>query len=141
MKGSIVALPAYSFSLFIWIDSCSEQSQTIIINWAGMILITPPYAHVSVLLLLISGPILETTVGFSGIHVPTGTGRHGPGVSTPKAADVSAAVTGFNMLMQTPNGTMFKNGTQLIVVPIGPLLLITIDGRKVSGVGAAPKGH
>jgi hypothetical protein len=92
--------------------------------------------------LLISGPTLDNTVGLAGSHVPAGTGRHGPGVSTPNAAAVNAAVTGFAILIQTPNGIIFINGIQSIIDPIGPPFPITIDiGRKVKGVGAAPKGH
>jgi hypothetical protein len=88
------------------------------------------------------GPGLAMTVGFVGIHVPAGVGMHGPGVKTPKAAAVKAAVAGFARLMQTPNGAMFKKGTASMQVPIGPADPITIGvGRNVKAPGAAPIGH
>jgi hypothetical protein len=45
------------------------------------------------------------------------------------------------MLRQTPKGVMFANGMQSGIVPIGPALPIMVEGRKVNGVGAAPKAE
>jgi len=102
----------------------------------------PPKAHMSIESLFSIGPILVKTVGFIGIHVPAGVGIHGPGVSTPIAAAVNAAVAGFIRLMHTPNGAMLRNGTQSAIFPMGPAFPITMDaGRNVSTPGAAPSGH
>jgi hypothetical protein len=38
-----------------------------------------------------------------------------------------------------PNGVMFANGIQSDMVPMGPVLPIMVDGKKLNGVGAAPK--
>jgi hypothetical protein len=66
----------------------------------------------------------------------------GPGVKTPKAAAVKAAVVGLARLIQTPKGAMFRNGTVSMQVPIGPAAPITIDaGKNVNAPGAAPNGH
>jgi hypothetical protein len=81
-------------------------------------------------------------VGFVGIQVPAGVGMHGPGVKTPIAAAVKAAVAGFAMLMHTPNGAIFINGIVSMHVPIGPALPSTMgDGKKTNAPGAAPNGH
>jgi hypothetical protein len=102
----------------------------------------PPNAHISIESLVNKGPGLAMTVGFVGIQMPAGVGMHGPGVKTPKAAAVKAAVVGLAILMQTPNGAMFKNGTVSIQVPIGPAAPITIGvGKNVNVPGAAPNGH
>jgi hypothetical protein len=88
------------------------------------------------------GPGLAITVGLVGIHTPAGVGMHGPGVKTPKAAAVKAAVAGLARLMQTPNGAIFRKGTVSMQVPIGPAEPITIDaGRNVAAPGATPIGH
>lgn len=81
------------------------------------------------------------TFGFVGIQIPAGVGIHGPGVSTPNAAAVSAAVDGFNRLLQTPNGTIFKNGTQSVHVAIGPVNPKRFFGIMFSGVGTSPIGQ
>jgi hypothetical protein len=81
-------------------------------------------------------------MGLVGIQMPAGVGMHGPGVKTPKAAAVRAAVVGLARLMQTPNGAIFKNGTVSMQDPIGPPAPMTIEaGKNVSAPGAAPKGH
>lgn len=107
-----------------------------------LICIVPPYAQIILELLFIIGPNFVITVGFAGSHVPTGTGMQGPGVKTPKAAAVKAAVIGFAKLLQTPNGIILRNGTKSMIVPIGPDGPNTIEvGRNTRGVGATPKGH
>jgi hypothetical protein len=88
------------------------------------------------------GPVFAITVGFVGSQIPAGVGMHGPGVRIPKAAAVSAAVTGLAMLMHTPNGATFKNGIVSAQVPIGPALpIIRSAGKNTSVPGAAPNGH
>lgn len=104
-------------------------------------LITPPNAHISIELSAKIGPVIPTMFGFVGIQGPVGVGMHGPGVSTPNAAAVSAAVDGFKRLLQTPNGAMFKNGTQSRQVAIGPVGPKRFFGITVSGVGVSPIGQ
>ena len=104
-------------------------------------LITPPNAHISIELSAKTGPMPPIMFGFVGIQGPAGVGMHGPGVSTPNAAAVSAAVDGFKRLLQTPNGAMFKNGTQSIQVAIGPVDPKRFFGITVSGVGVNPIGQ
>ena len=66
---------------------------------------------------------------------------HGPGVSTPNAAAVSAAVDGFKRLLQTPNEAIFKKGTQSRQVAIGPVGPKRFFGTTISGVGVNPIGQ
>lgn len=79
--------------------------------------------------------------GLVGSHVPAGAGMHGPGVKTPKAAAVKAAVIGLARLLQTPNGITFKKGTKSIILPNGPHGPSNVEGMNTRGVGATPKGH
>jgi hypothetical protein len=88
-----------------------------------------------------TGPVRSITFGFVGTQIPAGVGIHGPGVSTPNAAAVSAAVVGFKRLLQTPNGTIFKNGTQSVHVAIGPVGPHSVFGRIFINVGTVPKGQ
>ena len=84
---------------------------------------------------------MQITLGFVGIQIPAGVGIHGPGVRTPKAAAVSAAVDGFKRLLHRPNGMILANGTQskqLAIDPVGP---ITVLGMIVMGVGTIPIGQ
>jgi hypothetical protein len=66
---------------------------------------------------------------------------HGIGVSAPSAAAVAAATTGFDRLLQVPNGSTFKNGllSMMVAAAMGP------NGRPagmtLSAEGAAPKLH
>ena len=106
-----------------------------------VIFITPPKAQVRMELLSRIGPGTDITVGATGSHIPAGVGMQAPGVSTPKAAAVCAAVIGFNMLMQTPNGAIFTNGAQSAHVASGPVGPKTIFGRTDKTPGAAPKGQ
>jgi hypothetical protein len=87
------------------------------------------------------GPVTPITFGLVGIHIPAGVGMHGPGVSTPNAAAVSAAVDGFKRLLQTPNGTIFTKGMQSVHVAIGPVSPNIFLGITFSGVGTNPIGQ
>lgn len=73
-------------------------------------LITPPYMHMHFDVEFSAGIFATITVGAPGIHGLLVMGVHGPGVNTPSAAAVSAAVAGFVSDMQTPKGMMFTNG-------------------------------
>ncbi len=92
--------------------------------------------------LVITGPVITIVVGAVGIHMPTGTGIHGPGVKTPSAAAVNAAVVGLHKLVHKAKGGTFKKGIQSVHAPTGIPHAIVIDvGRNVSGIGAIPKEH
>ena len=78
------------------------------------------------------------TVGQPGTHA-TVDGTHGPGVSTPSAAAVSAAVLGFARLMQTPKGKMFMNGLASMMLAIGLFsAIVRLIGGTTMLEGAAP---
>ena len=101
----------------------------------------PPKAHITIELLTKTGLVIQITFGFVGIQMPAGVGIQGPGVRTPKAAAVSAAVAGFKRLLQSPNGVIFANGTQskqLAINPVGPK---TVLGMIIIGVGTIPIGQ
>ena len=106
-----------------------------------LILIAPPKAHIKIELLSKTGLGVDIKFGFIGIHIPAGTGIHGPGVKTPKWDAVSAAVVGFAKLLHMTNGDIFKNGMQSMQVPSGPVGPITIFGNTVKTPGAIPKGQ
>lgn len=105
-------------------------------------LITPPYMHMHFDVEFSAGIFATITVGAPGIHGLLVIGVHGPGVSTPSAAAVSAAVAGFVSDMQTPNGMMFTNGLWSMMLAIGFFSAITLlAGSTVIGAGAAPNVH
>ena len=65
-----------------------------------------------------------------------------PGVSTPSAAAVCAAVIGLARLMHTPNGAMLRNGTLSLIVATGLFSALTmLVGNTLSELGAAPIEH
>lgn len=80
---------------------------------------------------LSAGMLPASTVGAPGSHVPAGTGVHGIGVSTPRAAAVADATAGFAMLVHIPKGGMFTNGTVSLMVPTG------MDEAMTRGLGRA----
>ena len=63
---------------------------------------TPPYAHISLLLLFSSGLLHTSTVGAPGTHGAGVTGAQGLGVNTPDAAAVAAATVGLDRLEHMP---------------------------------------
>jgi len=106
-----------------------------------VIFITPPKAQGKMELSTKTGLVKQITFGFVGIHMPAGEGIHGPGVRTPKAAAVSAAVVGFKRLLQSPNGAIFINGAQSRQLAIGPVGPRTVLGVIIIGVGIIPIGQ
>ncbi len=77
-----------------------------------------------------------------GVHGATVFGRHGVGVSTPRAAAVAAAVVGFASDEHTPKGRMFTNGLWSMIFAAGFFSIITRDaGRTIRVPGAAPNEH
>lgn len=71
---------------------------------AGVIVmeITPPYAHISLLLLFNRGLPHTSTVGAPGTQGAGVTGEHGIGVNTPDAAAVAEATAGLARLEHMP---------------------------------------
>ena len=108
-------------------------------NCAGiLILIIPPKAQDKIESLVNKGPVELIKEGFKGAQVPTGVGMQVPGVNTPNAAAVCAAVIGFAKLVHNPNGVIFTNGMQFTQVPIGKAEQTTVDGIIVNIPGAKP---
>ena len=104
--------------------------------------ITPPDTQVSIELLFSAGRFASITVGEPVTHGAGVFGRQGPGVSTPSAADVAAAVAGFRIDMQVPNGMMLTIGTWSLMLAAGWLSVLTIlTGSTTSVLGAAPIAH
>ena len=60
----------------------------------GIMLITPPHVHISVLVLFKAGLFPIITVGEPGVHGMVVAGMQGAGVGTPNAAAVAAATVG-----------------------------------------------
>jgi hypothetical protein len=82
------------------------------------------------------------TVGAPGVQGDGVTGMHGIGVSTPRAADVAAATSGFAIDMHIPNGMMFTIGMWSTMLASGCSAVFTrLTGRTTSELGAIPKLH
>jgi len=62
---------------------------------------------------------VSTTFADPGVHGPAGTGTHGIGVWTPRAADVAAVTAGFVGELHIPNVGMFAIGIVSAMVAIG----------------------
>lgn len=93
-------------------------------------------------LLLSAGMLPIITVGLPGAQGAVVIGVHTPGVSTPSAAAVWAAVIGLASDMHTPNGRMLTNGLLSMMVAAGLFSIITLfDGMTLSVDGAAPNEH
>lgn len=77
-----------------------------------------------------------------GTHGAGMTGTHVPGVSTPRAAAVCAAVIGLARLEHTPNGGMFAIAMLSMMLAIGFFSAITrAAGITLSVDGATPNEH
>lgn len=82
------------------------------------------------------------TVGAPGTQGPAGTGVHGIGVSTPRAAAVAEATEGLAMLVHMPKGGMLRNGTLSEIVPTGIDEAMTLGfGSATNELGATPIVH
>ncbi len=82
------------------------------------------------------------TFGALLVHGPAGTGVHGIGVRTPRAAAVADAVAGFIKELQSPNGPMFVIGAaSAIVAVIDPEATTFEEFVILIGAGAEPKGQ
>ena len=109
-----------------------------------MKLIEPPHAQLVFALFPSAGkPAGPTlTVDEPGLHGATVTGRHGIGVSTPRAAAVAAATCGFEGDEHIPKGGMFIPGAKSMIVPIGMFDARTVGAEEATkDEGAAPNEH
>lgn len=104
--------------------------------------IFPPHAHINVLPLFSAGRLPTKTLGVGLSHDPAGTGMHGIGVRTPKAAAVAAETMGLAKLLHMPKGGIFAMGVMSVSPPTGwpPMTTFGI-GKAVKGTGISPKGH
>jgi hypothetical protein len=75
-----------------------------------LIWITPPQLHISVEFESSAGMLPMSTVGAPGAQGAAVAGTQGIGVSTPSAAEVAEATTGFAIEEQEPKGGMLTMG-------------------------------
>ena len=76
------------------------------------------------------------------IHGAGVTGTHGMGVSTPNAAAVAEATTGFAIDRHRPKGTMLTIGLLSRMLPAGgPCAKTRLMGRTLRGDGVNPMLH
>jgi hypothetical protein len=80
---------------------------------------TPPHWQVAMQSEVNAGKLATSTVGIPGTQGAVVTGTHGMGVSAPSAAAVAAATVGLAMLIQVPNGGMFRIGLLSMIDAIG----------------------
>jgi hypothetical protein len=88
------------------------------------------------------GMLPSSTVGAPGTHGAGVAGMHGIGVSTPSAAAVAAATSGFAIDVHTPNGMIFTIGMWSMMLASGISLVKTLFvGKTTSELGATPNVH
>jgi hypothetical protein len=107
-----------------------------------MMLITPVQSHMHFDVLSSIGCPPSNTVGAPGTHGAEVTGMQGIGVSTPIAAAVAAATSGFAGDMHMPNGAMFTIGTWSMMFAANWLLIcVRLMGSTDNTEGAIPIVH
>lgn len=105
-------------------------------------LMTPAHMHMHFEVLLSAGMPPTITVGEPGAHGATVAGTHGIGVSTPSAAAVAAATTGFATLVHIPNVGMLTNGLWSMMFAAGsPPHIVRLIGSTFNTLGATPNVH
>src|SRR5664279_3208202 len=103
---------------------------------------TPPHMHIKVEESSSAGMLASITVGAPGAQGAVVAGMQGIGVSTPSAAAVAAATTGFDGLWHMPNGMMLTIGLLSMMLAAGTYEVITLlTGSTTSELGATPKVH
>ena len=96
---------------------------------------TPPYRHISLLVLLSAGRFSINTLGEPGAHGKATAGTHGAGVKTPSAAAVAEATAGLDGVPHMPN----VMNSLSIIVAANRLQAKTVDcDSTMSGHGATP---
>jgi hypothetical protein len=104
--------------------------------------ITPPQAHMHLLVLFKAGALARWAPGAPGVQGPGVAGTQGAGVSTPMAADVAAITAGLEGEEHMPKGKMFTMGWWSRMVAAGMYSTITcLPGNTISVDGTAPKEH
>ncbi len=101
----------------------------------------PPYAHISLEVLLRAGLPPTSTVGDPGAQGAGITGMQGMGVRTPIAAAVAEATAGLAGFVHIPKGMTFTSGILSMIVATGVLETTLATGRTLSVDGAIPKLH
>ena len=101
--------------------------------------IAPPHMQMHLDVLSSAGILAINTVGAPGIQGVTVMGMQGIGTSTPNAAAVAAATTGFAIELQTPNGKILSIGTwSMILAAGGPSASTLLSGKTTKADGATP---
>lgn len=101
---------------------------------------TPAHMHMQLQALCRAGTPPMVVIAAPGVHGEVVAGMQGCGVSTPNAAAVAAATSGFAGLRHMPNDAMFSIGAKSMMVAAGISEHITPGaGSTVSVEGAAPK--
>jgi hypothetical protein len=104
--------------------------------------ITPAHMQLSLHVLSSEGMFASSTVGAPGTHGAGVAGMQGMGVSTPMAAAVAAATTGFAGLRHMPKGRMFSIGLWSMMFAAGWLPENTrFKGSTTRALGAMPIEH
>ena len=86
--------------------------------------------------------LASSTVGAPGTQGVVVAGMHGIGVSTPNAAAVAAATTGFEGDMHIPNVMILVIGMWSMIFAAGiSLVIILFIGSTTSELGATPNVH
>jgi hypothetical protein len=98
--------------------------------------------HIQLLVLFKAGKPLISTVGDPGTQGATVAGIHGMGVSTPNAAAVAEATSGFEGVVHIPKVGIFVIGAKSMIVAAGRPPTSTVGADVATkGAGATPKVH
>lgn len=101
-----------------------------------VIVITPPHMHMAVHAEWSAGCPLTVTIVAPGVHGLLVAGTHGAGVSTPIAAEVAAATTGFDGVPHIPNDGILTIGADAwMLAAVVPALTGVPMGTTLSGTG------
>src|ERR1700733_4476445 len=109
---------------------------------ASLKVMTPPQMHISCETLSSEGKFPNSTVGPPATQGAGVAGMQGIGVSTPRAAAVAAATTGFEGDIHMPKDMIFTIGMWSMILASGTWLVITrLVGSTTNELGAIPKLH
>jgi hypothetical protein len=126
----------------------SPQGISVFTVPALVIEMTPPYAHMHLLVSFRDGMLAMGTVGEPGAQGAGTTGTHGAGVGvgTPRAAAVAAAVAaataGLDCVVHIPKVGIFTTGLWSMMLAAGlPSTITRLVGSTIRADGAAPNEH